>query len=129
MSAEEVPGRATSMDAVPADVWPYVVHLLSNADVSNLAPCSKACWKVSCHKRFLRLELNADEQLQSRLVSLLYYLTSRRERLQVCLRQQPIRPSALFKCCLLGLIKAGTVTWDVTAPTCERCAVSQLSWQ
>ena len=84
-SAEVVPGSTMSLDAVPADVWPFIVELLSDADISNLVLCSRAYRKVSCHKRFLRLELNANEQLQSRFVSLLYYLTSRRERLQVCL--------------------------------------------
>ena len=83
MSAEEVPGRTTSVDAVPADVWPYIVELLSNGDVSNLAACSKTYWQGSCHKHTLQLALPANKHLQRRLVSLLNYLTSRRECLQV----------------------------------------------
>ena len=84
-SAEVVPSSTTSMNAIPADVWPYILQELSHCDVINLTACTRACWQVS--KRTLKLELCANEQLHNRLVSLLYYLTSRRKRLQVCLQQ------------------------------------------
>ena len=74
------------MNAIPADVWPFILETLSNSAVCSLSACSKACRQVSCYRHTLKLELdtNQQEQLHSRLVSLLYYLTSRREHLQVC---------------------------------------------
>ena len=73
----------TSMDAIPAELWPCVVGKLPNSALCSLSASNKACWQLSCHKRTLTLELTANEQLHSRLVSLLYFLTSRREHLQV----------------------------------------------
>lgn len=75
------------MDAIPADVWPGVLELLPNSAVCSLSCASKACWLVSCYKRTLAVKLYEDQQLHSRLVSLLYFLTSRREHLQVCCLQ------------------------------------------
>ena len=73
-----------SMDAVSADVWAQVLETLSNSALCTLSACSRACRQVSSYKRTLKLELDVNRQLHSRLVSLLYFLTSRREHLQVC---------------------------------------------
>ena len=75
------------MDAIPADVWAHILGTLSNCAVCNLSACSKACRQVSSYKRTLKVELDIDRQLRSRLVSLLNFLTSRREHLQVCCLQ------------------------------------------
>ena len=72
------------MDAIPADVWAQILEPLSNSALCSLSACSKACWQVSSYKRTLKLELDVNEQLHSRLASLLYFLTSRRKHLQVC---------------------------------------------
>lgn len=102
MSAKEVTGSTTSVDAISADVWPDIVQALSSADVSNLAACNKAFWQVSCHKHTLQLALPANKHLQRRLVSLLNYLTSRRGHLQVCLQQQPLRTKFSRAVCWAG---------------------------
>ena len=73
----------TGIDALPADVWPVISQALSNSDICNLSSSNKAGWKFSCDKRSLKVELDADQNLQDRLASLLHYLTSRREYLQV----------------------------------------------
>ena len=75
------------MDVIPAEVWSGIWDLLPNSAVCSLSGASKACWQLSCHKRTLKVELEANDKLHSRLVSLLYFLTSRRRDLQVrCLR-------------------------------------------
>ena len=78
------------MDAVPAELWHGILGQLPNYAVCSLAASNKACWQLSCHKRMLTLEVPANEQLHSRLVSLLNFLTSRREHLQVCLQEHPL---------------------------------------
>ena len=78
---------SSQMEAIPTDVWPGVLDLLSNCALCSLSRASKACWLVSCYKRTLAVKLYEDRQLHSRLVSLLYFLTSRREHLQVCCLQ------------------------------------------
>ena len=72
------------MDAVSADVWANILDTLSNSAVCSLSACSRACRQVSGYKRTLKLELDVNRQLHSRLVSLLYFLTGRRTHLQVC---------------------------------------------
>lgn len=72
------------MDAIPAEVWSGIWELLPNSALCSLSGASKACWQLSCHKRMLKVELEANDELHSRLVSLLYFLTSRRRDLQVC---------------------------------------------
>ena len=71
------------MDAIPADVWACIFQTLSNSEVCSLSASGRACWKVSCYKRSLKVDLDADENLQNRLASLLFFLTSRRKHLQV----------------------------------------------
>ena len=79
----------TGIDALPADVWLVISDALSNSDICNLSASNKACWKFSCDKRSLKVELDADEDLQYRLASLLHFLTSRRKHLQVsCCSQE-----------------------------------------
>ena len=75
---------STSMDAVPVDVWAQVLDTLSNSALCSLSACSRACRRVSSYRRTLKVELDVNLQLHSRLVSLLYFLTSRRKHLQVC---------------------------------------------
>lgn len=75
------------MNTVSADVWSTVLERLSNSALCSLSASSKACRQISCYKRRLKVELNGNEQLLNRLVSLLYFLTSRREHLQVCFLQ------------------------------------------
>ena len=71
------------MDAIPADVWPCIMEKLPSSVFCSLAASKEACWQSSRYIRKLTLELTANEQLHSRLVPLLYFLTSRREHLQV----------------------------------------------
>ena len=72
------------MDALSADVWACVLETLSNSAICNLSACNKACRQISCYNRTLKLELDGNGELHSCLVSLLHFLTSRREHLQVC---------------------------------------------
>ena len=72
------------MDAIPAEVWSGILDLLPNSAVCSLSGASRVHRQLSCLKRTLNVELDANEHLHSRLVSLLYFLTSRREHLQVC---------------------------------------------
>lgn len=58
--------------------------MLSNSAICNLSASNRACRQVSCYNRTLKLELDGNKELHSRLVLLLYFLTSRREYLQVC---------------------------------------------
>ena len=75
------------MDAIPADVWPCIMDKLPSPILGSLAASKKACWQSSRYIRKLTLQLTANEQLHGRMVSLLYFLTSRREHLQVrCLQ-------------------------------------------
>ena len=73
----------TGVEALPPDVWPCIFPMQSNLEVCSLSASSKACWQVSCYNRNLKIELDADENLQNRLASLLFFLTSRRKHLQV----------------------------------------------
>ena len=57
---------------------------LPNSALCSLSASNQACWRLSCYKRTLKVELDANQQLNVRLVSLLYFLTSRREHLEVC---------------------------------------------
>ena len=77
-----------SIDDLDSQLWPSIIEKLPNSALCSLAAANKACWQLSCHKRTLTLELTADDQLHSRLVSLLYFLTSRRGDLQVCCPHQ-----------------------------------------
>ena len=76
--------NSTSMGVLNPELWRSIVQKLPNSALCNLAASNKACWRLSCVKRTLKLELTANEQLHGRLVSLLYFLTSRRKHLQVC---------------------------------------------
>ena len=71
------------MDVIPADVWACVFQRLSNWEFCSLSASSRAGWRASCDNRSLKVELDADENLQNRLASLLFFLTSRRKHLQV----------------------------------------------
>lgn len=75
--------KNTSMDAIPAELWPCILESLPNSALCSLSASNKACWQLSCHKRTMILKLTTNKQLHSRLVSLLYFLTSRREHLKV----------------------------------------------
>ena len=83
-----VPANNPSMDPIPAELWPCIIESMPNSALCSFSASNKACWQLSCHRRTLTLELNANKQLHSRLVSLLHFLTSRREHLQVCALQQ-----------------------------------------
>ena len=84
VSVREGSGHLGAMDAIPAEVWSSILEVLPNSAVCSLSGASRAHRQLSCLKRSLNVELDADEHLHSRLVSLLYFLTSRREHLQVC---------------------------------------------
>ena len=72
-----------SMDVITAELWPFIIEKLPNCALCSLSASNKACWQLSCYKRTLKVELEANQQLHSRLVSLLYFLTSRRRDLKV----------------------------------------------
>ena len=78
------------MEAIPQDVWAFICKTLSNLDVCGLSASNKACWKFSCDKRSLKVGLDADQDLQYRLASLLHFLTSRRKYLQVARELLPL---------------------------------------
>ena len=80
--AQPSAGSLSSMDAIPAELWPSIVELLSNSAFCSLSACSKASRQVSAYKRTLKLELDGEQHLHSRLVSLLFFLTNRRNGLQ-----------------------------------------------
>lgn len=87
MSVREGFGNSRGMDALPAELWPCIIEKLPNSALCSLSASNKACWRLSCYKRTLKVELQANQRLHSRLVSLLYFLTSRREHLGVCCMQ------------------------------------------
>ena len=62
-------------------------------------PVAKACRQVSAYKRTLKLELNGEQHLHSRLVSLLFFLTNRRNGLQVCCVQHNMKCSRCIRGC------------------------------
>ena len=91
----------TCIDALPADVWAYICNTLSNLEVCSLAASNKACWKFSCGKRSLKVELDADQDLQYRLASLLHFLTNRHKYMQVARELLSLLLVCLLKACEL----------------------------
>lgn len=121
-TAQPGAGSLSSMEAISADVWPSILEMLSNSAFCSLSACSKACRQVSSYKRTLKLELDGEQQLHSRLVSLLCFLTNRRNGLQVCCVQHDLMwPGVLGLCCSLRrtLLRAGE--WQ--------CQAALLLWQ
>ena len=115
----------TGMGAIPGDVWASIFQTLSNSEVCSLSASSRACWLASCDKRSLKVELDADENMQNRLASLLFFLTSRRKHLKVDAIRSSKESVTMLAVALIGGCSFCTpllyISNELTkAPSCER---------
>ena len=118
-------GISRGMDAIPPELWPCVLGKLPNSALCSLSASNKACWRLSCYKRTLKVELDANQQLSSRLVSLLHFLTSRRKHLEVCCLQCHLVDRQAVR-----LFSLQDLPWSSMAvPNCVRGTVWKLFQQ
>ncbi|KAK9835313.1 hypothetical protein WJX81_001120 [Elliptochloris bilobata] len=82
-----MPRCASGMDTVAPDVWPLVIGQLDSRSMCSLSASSKLGWLSSCQVGSLKVRLVANEQLYTRLASLVCFVSSRRKHWKVaCLK-------------------------------------------